>query len=223
MIGKIKRKFINPLLVKNRQKIFCIGRNKTGTTSLKKAFEDLGYIVGYQRTAEKLLREYESGNYKPIIEYCKSAEVFQDAPFSYPHTYRYLDKAYPGSKFILTVRDSPEMWYASVTNFHAKRFGNGNIPSSKDLKEADYVWKGWIYETIRINYKTPESDPYQKDLVIKNYIDHNHDVKEYFKDRPNDLLVINLSDPNSYQEFIDFLGVDSPYDDFPWENKTNTK
>jgi hypothetical protein len=31
-------------------KIFCIGLFKTGTTSLKKAFQDLGYTVGDQRT-----------------------------------------------------------------------------------------------------------------------------------------------------------------------------
>ena len=31
-------------------KYFCIGRNKTGTTSLKAAFEMLSYPVGNQRT-----------------------------------------------------------------------------------------------------------------------------------------------------------------------------
>ncbi|MGR9087962.1 MAG: hypothetical protein ACU841_12930, partial [Gammaproteobacteria bacterium] len=33
---------INKYRVRNKTKYFCIGRNKTGTTSLKKAFEDLG-------------------------------------------------------------------------------------------------------------------------------------------------------------------------------------
>ena len=32
----------------SRQKIFCIGMNKTGTTSLETAFTDLGYKLGNQ-------------------------------------------------------------------------------------------------------------------------------------------------------------------------------
>lgn len=31
-------------------KVFCIGRNKTGTTSLGKVLEDLGYRLGDQAT-----------------------------------------------------------------------------------------------------------------------------------------------------------------------------
>ena len=46
--------FKNKNKAKGKQKIFCIGRNKTGTTSLKRAFEDLGYPVGDQRKAEIL-------------------------------------------------------------------------------------------------------------------------------------------------------------------------
>lgn len=37
-----------------RKKVFVIGQNKTGTTSLEKAFKDLGFIVGDQRVAEIL-------------------------------------------------------------------------------------------------------------------------------------------------------------------------
>ncbi len=82
-------------------KCFCIGRNKTGTTFLKRAFENLGYPVGNQRKAEILTGKYYfEGNFQPIVAYCESAQVFQDVPFSYPETYKHLDKAYPGSKFI---------------------------------------------------------------------------------------------------------------------------
>ncbi|WP_268225539.1 sulfotransferase family protein [Sinomicrobium oceani] len=218
----IKRKVVDPVRVKNKTKIFCIGRNKTGTTSLKAAFEDLGFIVGNQRVAEKLLSEYKAGNFEAIIDYCKSAQVFQDFPFSYPKTYERLDKAYPGSKFILSVRDTPEQWYNSVTKFHAKRFGNGKIPVKQDLINAEYVWRGWMWECNRIMYKTPEDDLYNKDKLIKTYIDYNNSVKEYFRDRPEDLLIINLSEDNAYQKFCDFLGVESEKSDFPWENKTSS-
>lgn len=127
IFSKVRRKVIdwrNAYNVRCKTKFFCIGRNKTGTTSLMKAFEDLGFIVGDQHAAEVLYDQYFFKNeFEPIVAYCKSAEVFQDVPFSYLNTLRHIDKAYPGSKFILTVRDDAEQWYRSITRFHAKSFG----------------------------------------------------------------------------------------------------
>lgn len=213
---------IKKILVKNKTKYFCIGRNKTGTTSIKKAFEDLGFIVGNQRKAEILYDKYYfKGEFQPIIDYCKTAQVFQDVPFSCPETFKFLDKAYPNSKFILTVRDSAEQWYESITKFHAKKIGkNGRIPTVEDLKNAEYVRKGFMYNVVRL-HGTPDNDPYNKEIMINHYNNYNQSVIEYFKDRPNDLLVINLADDDAYQKFISFLGVESPYEDFPWENKTS--
>lgn len=207
--------------IKGKVKYFCIGRNKTGTTSIKKAFADLGFPAGDQRTAEILYDKYYfKGEFGPIIEYCKSAQVFQDVPFSCPETYKHLDKAYPGSKFILTIRDDPEQWYRSITRFHAKSFGTeGRVPTVDDLKRATYVRPGFMYNTVRL-HGTPEHDPYNKEIMIANYSRHIESVMEYFKDRPSDLLVINLAETGAYRKFIEFLGVDSPYEDFPWENPT---
>ena len=223
MLRKIKNTTLNTIRgiqVKNKTKIFCIGRNKTGTTSLGNEFKLLGYVVGNQHQAEKLVPFYKKNNFEPIIKYCHSAQVFQDFPFSFPNTYKYLDKAFPNSKFILSIRDSPEEWYQSLTRYHAKIFGNGSIPTAKQLKEAEYVWKGWIWECNRINYPTPESNPYQKDLVLETYKQYNKGVLEYFKDRPKDLLVINLKEEEAYKKFCDFLELDSPRKQFPWKNKT---
>lgn len=213
--------FICSCKFQKKTKYFCIGRNKTGTTSLKRAFEELGFKVGYQREAEKLYdRYYFDGNFKPIINYCKSAQVFQDVPFSCPETYKHLDQAYPGSKFILTIRDDAEQWYQSITRFHAKKFGkNGRVPTASDLREAFYIRKGMPYNTVRL-HGTPDSDPYDKELMINHYENYNSDVMDYFRNRPDDLLVINVSDKNSYKKFVDFLGVNSKLKNFPWENKT---
>lgn len=94
---------------RGKPKIFCVGRNKTGTTSLQHALLDLGISVGDQRAAEELAcRDYHRGEFAGIIAYCRTAQAFQDTPFSYPHTYRHVDAAYPGSRFILSIRDDPE-------------------------------------------------------------------------------------------------------------------
>lgn len=206
---------------KGKTKYFCVGRNKTGTTSLKKAFEDLGYPVGDQRIAEILAdKYYRKGIFNPIIEYCQSAQVFQDVPFSSSETFKHLDAAYPGSKFILSVRDNPEQWYQSITRFHAKKWGkDGRIPTADDLKNATYIYKGSPYNLISY-FGTSDDDPYNKEILIAHYNRHNQDVMDYFKDRPKDLLIINLAENCNYQRFVEFLGVKSPYDNFPWENRT---
>lgn len=228
MLDKIKNRFrqkANELRSKRKAsgkvKYFCIGRNKTGTTSLKRAFEDLGYPIGNQRKAEILTGKYYfEGNFQPIVDYCKTAQVFQDVPFSYPETYKHLDKAYPGSKFILTVRDSPEQWYRSITRFHAKKFGKeGRIPTVEDLKNASYVWPGFMYNVVRVHGTTDDA-PYDKRTMLAHYERYNREVIDYFKDRPNDLLVINIAEEGAYRKFVDFLGIDSSCNGFPWENKT---
>ena len=66
------------LLVKDKVKYFCIGRNKTGTTSLKKAFEDLGFIVGDQRAAELLAdRQHFYNDLEALIKYGKTVQWTQ--------------------------------------------------------------------------------------------------------------------------------------------------
>ena len=219
--SKAKDLMRSALNSRGRNKVFVIGQNKTGTTSLEKAFKDLGFMVGDQRVAEILYdRHYFSSEFQPIVEYCRTAQVFQDVPFSRDNTYKVLDREFPNSKFILTIRDNAEQWYSSLTRFHTKLFGkNGNTPTVEDLRAATYVRLGFMYNVIRA-HGTSEEDPYNREIMLKYYESYNQEVVEYFKDRPDDLLVINIAEKGAYKKFVDFLGVDSPYDNFPWENRT---
>ena len=72
----------------------------------------------------------------------------------------------------------------------------------------------------RLVYNTPYDEPYKKDVLIAHYNFHNKLVKLYFRDRSDDLLVINISHPNAYLEMCKFIGVKPIRDSFPWENKT---
>ena len=201
-------------------KVFCIGRNKTGTQSLKLALQELGYKMGSQPQGERLIKDWKSNNFAPIIELAKTADAFQDVPFSYDNTYKHLDLAFPKSKFILSIRDSPEEWYNSLVRFHSKMFGGGNTPTPQQLKDSNYTWRGWIYETMSNLYHTPENDPYNKEILINHYINYNQNVIEYFKNRPNDLLVINLKEENSYKKFCKFLDKEPIRNNFPHLNKS---
>ena len=203
-----------------KSKIFCVGRNKTGTTSVKKAFRELGLPVGEQYLAEGLIHEWAQRDFRKLFRYCHTAQAFQDVPFSWAFTFQALDQRFSGSKFILTVRDTPEEWYQSMINFQTALFGNGSNLTLDDLKAAKYIYPGWAYEVNRLVANTPESDPFNKEIFIASYIAHNNAVKEYFRHRPRDLLVLNVAETGAYNKLCDFLGKPRVNKEFPWENKT---
>ncbi|HOW58754.1 MAG TPA: sulfotransferase [Candidatus Omnitrophota bacterium] len=85
-------------------KIFGIGLAKTGTYSLRKALEILGFkTLHFSLDPEKDLERFEA---------------FCDMPFQtrYPE----YDKKYPKSKFILTVRDK-NAWLRSCKKYFSRK------------------------------------------------------------------------------------------------------
>lgn len=202
-----------------KEKIFCIGRNKTGTTSLEQALLELGYTFGDQKKAELLIDPYAKGDFKKIVKFCRTATAFQDVPFSWPYTWLFLYEAYPNAKFILTVRDE-EDWYRSITSFHSNKFADGKrIPTKEDLQRAKYRYKGWLWDTNRAVWKTPEDDVYHKETFIDNYRRHNDNVLHFFKDKPN-FIAVNISKDEDYMKLCEFLGKEPKGISFPHLNKT---
>lgn len=225
-ITKVYQEIIRRLNAKKyakSPKVFCIGKNKTGTTSVEVIFNKIGLAVGPQVEAELLLRNWAKNDFKPIINYVKyRGTAFQDIPFSVPKTYKVMDKAFPNSKFILTIRDSPEVWYKSLTTFHGKLFGKeGGTPTKQDLMNATYIHKGWAWEAKKlIGLPFDENDIYNKEYLIKNYVDYNNEVMKYFKDQPEKLLVINLKEANAAKKICEFIGSNIIIEETPWANKT---
>ncbi|MCW9709138.1 sulfotransferase [Fodinibius salsisoli] len=218
--GRVK-KSISRFQSIGRQKVFGIGNNKTGTTSLEAAMERLGFVVGDQITDIQYTRDWGQRDFESLIKYCKYGQFFQDNPFSKPFTFIVLDHEFPNSKFILTVRDNPEQWYNSLIKFHAKLWGkDGRIPNKEDLINDTKFYKGYRWEKNRIHFNTPIDDLYNKDILIESYKRHNKNVRDYFRHRPDDLLVLNVANDGSYQKLCDFLDVKSEWQDFPWKNKT---
>jgi hypothetical protein len=193
----------------NRPKIFCIGANKTGTTSVEAVFRSLGLKVGNQEKAELLLHDWAKRDFRNIIRYCRWAEAFQDVPFSYPETFRAMDSAFPGSKFILTVRNSSDEWFESLVRFHSRLIGKNRVPSADDLRQYNYRYPGFIWDAQRLRYGATETTLYDRELYIHGYEDHNRQVIEYFKDRPDALLVLNIAEADAMRKLLTFLGY--PY------------
>jgi hypothetical protein len=193
-------------------KIFCIGRNKTGTTSLQAALTLLGYKVGDQRKAELLIEDWGIRDFRHLIRYCHTADAFQDIPFSFHYTFQAMDAAFPGSKFILSIRGSDEEWYQSVVRFHSmrleKRIGFRREPTLEDLKNDSYIRPGFNWR-VRELVGTEGEEPFPEECLKHYYNRHNELVLDYFRHRPGDLLVLNVASDDAMRRLCDFLG--KPY------------
>src|SRR3954452_13281738 len=145
---------------RQKAKVFCIGSGKTGTTSIGAAMKSLGFELGVQSTGELLIEEWARRDFRPIIEFCRTADAFQDIPFSLDYTYVVLDQEFPGSKFVLTVRKNADEWYGSLARFHTKIVGTGQLPTAADLKAFPYLKPGWLWRTQELVYGCDESNVY---------------------------------------------------------------
>lgn len=203
-------------LFRKKPKLFCVGCNKTGTTSLEQALRDFGYRIGKQAQAEDLLYDWHRRDFNKLINYCRSADAFQDIPFSLAGTYRAVDQAFPGSKFILTVRNSPDEWFSSLKRYHEKLFNNGNPVEEIHLASAKYHRQGWMLDCMKLIFNYPDVPLYTREPYIAIYEKHNADILDYFKDRPDDLLVLNVAEEGAYNKLRVFLGLKPDDGTFPW-------
>lgn len=172
------------------------------------ALESLGFRLGDQHKAEMLIEDWACRDFKRILAYCESADAFQDVPFSLDDTFRAVDRAFPNSKFILTVRDSAEEWFESLVRFHTKLIGKGRLPTAGDLQSFDYNGVGWLWRAHTLIFGVDETTLYDRALYLPHYEAHINMVRDYFQQRPGDLLVVNLTDTQAMEELCHFLGAD---------------
>ena len=187
-------------------KIFGVGLNKTGTTSIAKALEILGFdCVHWQSEKKGNIKDLIEKNNKidlPLLTGIEEYDAYFD--WNHPrtnHLFKKLDHQYPDSKFILHTRPI-EDWINS-------RYQHvSSIPhlTKWQKKYPDNPWYNLDVEAWKIEYE-----------------EHHNDVRSYFKDRPDDLLVFDLFGGDSWKELCDFLQVEKPKVDFPIENKASEK
>jgi hypothetical protein len=101
---------------KSGSKVFCIGYNKTGTTSVGKAFS----ILGYKNLSfnKEVTSNYNNKNILKVLKYASKYDSFDDFPWMSTKMIPILDKVFPGSKFIHLYRDE-EPWKKSWCNWHS--------------------------------------------------------------------------------------------------------
>ena len=177
--------------------IFCIGLNKTGTGSLHLAFGVLGissahYVVREGNTKDIIEENARAG--RPVMTGLERYRAVSD--WNRPETndlFVTMDQQYPGSKFILTTRDV-EGWLRSR---------DSHVTANQ---EKPHYTGGWL--TI------------DHDAWLKEYDEHHKAVREYFADRPDDLLELDISKGDGWDKLCPFLGVPVPAEPFPHKNKS---
>jgi len=106
---------------KYTSKVFCIGYNKTGTTTFGKSLEMLGYRNSSFN--KKVWREYYKNNeIDKILAYTAKFDSVDDLPWLKEDMIPILDKAFPDSKFVYLTRDE-ESWKKSLYEWTYKMTG----------------------------------------------------------------------------------------------------
>lgn len=176
-------------------KVFGIGFHKTATTSLAVALYTLGYnVTGYFGVHDPDISQNARDK---AFQLADRFDAAQDTPWFV--LYKDLDVRYPHSKFILTVRQ-PEKWIKSVTDHFKRHY----IPAHE-----------WIY-----GVKTAVGN---EDIYIQHYLRHNQEVQEYFRDRPDDFLKLDIPSGDGWEKLCQFLGEQVPDFDFPFQNASHER
>lgn len=98
-------------------KVFGLGLNKTGTTTLAQCFKHFG--LHHLTCRRNLLEAYRAGRIEEIFAEIEAFDSFEDWP--YPLMYEEIFARYgAGARYILTTRLSIDVWLASLKR-HALR------------------------------------------------------------------------------------------------------
>lgn len=176
-------------------KIFVIGFQKTGTTSLEDALRYLGFTV---YGGDKNLQKFNnSEDLKVYIEHVlEKWDCVQDMPW--PIYYKELHEIYPNAKFILTYRET-DKWIKSVVRY----FGSIRIPMMRKI------------------YKVPCAEGHENIYRIV-YEKHNKEVMEYFNGNSN-FLIMNQNFNFNYRILCEFLEIENcPEIPFPHSRRNKT-
>lgn len=182
-------------------KVFCIGLSKTGTRSLHDALQILGLRsvhwggpdlqTAVQRGPEiraAVERSLAAG--RPLLTDLEDAEAYSDI-HALSINFDVLDRQYPGSKFILTVRELDD-W----------------LDSRRRHVEANQAMRArgeYAGTFLTIDVETWRSEA----------VEHERRVRAHFAGRPDDLLVLDIAAGHGWERLCPFLGVAIPVEPFP--------
>jgi hypothetical protein len=173
-----------------RPKIFGIGLSKTGTTSLHFALELLGFRSAHASTLFSHVLNKEATNRRPLLSTLEAEfDAFIDWPISY--LYPLLDRRFPKSKFILTIRNPLQRYRSAQQHVEEDR-----------RRRVHGLSHAWV-----------EIEP-EKEFIAEDSR-HTGAVMSYFEGRSKDLLVMAITEGDGWGKLCEFLGLPPRSDPFP--------
>jgi hypothetical protein len=205
-------------------KILGVGLSKTGTSSLHRALQILGYS-SLHFDEERLVDVLDGSNPTPDFRRYDDVDAVLDLPTAV--FYEELLAAYPECRCILTVRDV-DSWWRSVSRYFNDRF-------PVDLRRRTALGERFHrFSSVRIakseHYMSPEANRFRarlrryvygsatahEFLYKKRYLEHNDAVRRRI---PSDrLLVMDITAGDGWEPLCGFLDLPVPEVPFPREN-----
>lgn len=175
-------------------KIFNIGLNRAGTTSLTRALGILGLQAVHHKHAGERLYDLVVQNRRRGRRLLDGVDRHYDAfsDFAAHNFFSILDQQYPGSRFILTTREL-QAWLDS----RARKVRD-------NLSRPDY----------RHAFRIVDREKWAQERAT--YLAR---LEGYFARRPGDLLVIDIPAGQGWPELCRFLDLPVPAVPFPYENR----
>jgi hypothetical protein len=164
------------------EKIFIVGLPRTGTTSICVALLEAGYRVAHTAYT---------------VDCISYAQVIADTPVFCD--YQQLAEQFPHAKFIYLARNH-QSWIPSIQqllqrmHLNITRKDGGFNPTLKRCFQ--HVFAPLTLENIA-----------SEKFLQQCYFRHKQSVEECFSTEPERLLVLDLSEYNSYKKMSEFLGI----------------
>jgi len=164
-------------------KIFIIGLPRTATTSVCLALLGLGFKTAHNAYTQHAFTQ---------------AQVLADTPIFCD--YQTLDKHFPNSKFIYLTREA-SLWIPSIKQLLQRMMVN--------LQRNDGGFNPHLKRCYSEVFSPLTADNIEQDeFLLSCYQRHQQDVVDYFQQRNQDLLTLDVSDEHSYQALLNFLNVE---------------
>jgi hypothetical protein len=188
-------------------RIFGIGLSRTATSTLTTALGELGFRALHfpidETTRTEIIRSIADRRDVVRLSVLERVDALTDAPAC--ACFEALDRAYPRSRFILTVRER-EAWLDSCRRYWTA----GVEPFIRDHPANPLT--GYIQAITEAVYGTAAFDRERFSAAHEAYHDR---VRNHFAGR-DDLLTLDICGGEGWESLCGFLGVPEPGIDFPW-------
>ncbi len=171
-------------------KVFCVGFNKTGTTTLHRLFSQQ---LGYRSAHNPKWTDWSIARRKDQLD---SHDVYSDGGCA---SVQALDELYPDARFILNTRPLKH-WVLS----RHKAVERSRAAVRWALTK--YVPLGFFARFLNHWVLQNGESRMLRWIVVRNSF-HRH-VVQYFSGRPDKLLILDIEDEAALEDLSDFLGVD---------------